>query len=86
VSFPLPPSGSSQLVSLTLLTSQPYLNAALMEATRLYPPIIALTRTSMTDTVLPTSPASDGEPSENVFIPRGSEVLIHLAALHRYRK
>lgn len=64
--------------------SHPYLTACLMESSRLYPPIASINRLCTADAVLPTS-ASSGE-AQNVFVPRGSELLVNLRALHRIRK
>ncbi|ORY82944.1 cytochrome P450 [Leucosporidium creatinivorum] len=75
------PSGSD--LTLNTLKQLPFLNASLMEATRLYPPVVALTRSCTVDTVLSTSPSLTGSHSDNVFVPRGSDVLIDSAALHR---
>lgn len=56
-----------------------------METLRLYPSVVVIPKYAAVDTVIPTSPSIDGTPSENIFVPKWTEILLDSVALHRNR-
>lgn len=63
-----------------------YTMSAIQETLRLFPPVLHLPKTAMRDTTLPCSTMACGEggaPMQGqVFVPRGTSVMISAGALH----
>jgi cytochrome P450 len=68
------------------LVSLPFLEAVCRETLRLYPPSTVVTRTALNDTVLPLSAPIldvDGREIQEVFVPKDTNVYIHIYNLNR---
>jgi len=68
------------------LVSLPFLEAVCRETLRLYPGVSGVTRTALSDAVLPLSAPIhdvDGRKTHEVFVPKGTNVYIHIYNLNR---
>ncbi|CAJ2500090.1 Uu.00g029430.m01.CDS01 [Anthostomella pinea] len=75
------PSGVDGPITRTDLKNLKYLQNVMKEILRLYPSVPVNTRTSTTDTVLPTGGGPDRK--SPVFIPKGSAVAYSVYTMHR---
>ncbi|EJF57366.1 cytochrome P450 [Dichomitus squalens LYAD-421 SS1] len=79
-------SGDGQDVAYDQLQALPYLDAVCKETLRLYPPTPIVLREACQDSTLTLSEpmrGADGSTIENVFVPKGSNVLIGVRACNR---
>jgi len=68
------------------LVSLPFMDAVCRETLRLYPPVVGVTRTAISDTILPLSaPIHDvnGREIKEVFVPKSTKVFAHVHNLNR---
>ncbi|KAI9461967.1 cytochrome P450, partial [Lactarius psammicola] len=68
------------------LVSLPFLEAVCRETLRLYPPVVGVMRTALSDVVLPLSAPIhdvDGRKIHEVFVPKDTNVYIHIHNLNR---
>ncbi|KAG2051402.1 cytochrome P450 [Suillus hirtellus] len=69
-----------------LTNKLPYLNAIVNEVLRLHSPVVEVPRAAMEDDVIPLSEplyTADGKVTDHIYIAKGTEVVIPLAALNR---
>jgi len=68
------------------LVSLPFMEAVCRETLRLYPPVTGLTRTALSDTILPLSAPIhdvDGREIQEIFVPKNTNVYMHIYNLNR---
>ncbi|KAK4700293.1 DNA-directed RNA polymerases I and III subunit RPAC1, partial [Phenoliferia sp. Uapishka_3] len=65
---------------------QTRVHAAFKETLRLYPAAVVIPKFAVADTVIPTSPLSDGTPGNPIFVPKWTEIFINNVALGRSKK
>ncbi|KAJ6588565.1 cytochrome P450 [Mycena capillaripes] len=68
------------------LVELPYLDAVVREVLRLYPPVSAMFRESLQDTILPLSTPVDGKICSTLTVPKGTSIFIGIAAANHSKR